>query len=119
MFFLRSNQTVIPVFFLCFAILCFTLAFLPKSYVFPISTFSHSYDSKALRIQVQQPNRLGPPMGGGHSPLLPLLAAVHGAGGVHVVPIGTRPAGRRERQRTTRDRAVHPNANNSFGPSRR
>ncbi len=40
------NQTVIPVFFLCFAILCFILTFLSKFYVFPIPTFSQSCDSK-------------------------------------------------------------------------
>ncbi len=44
-FFLWSNQTVIPMFFLCFAILCFTLTFLSESYVFPISPFSHFCDS--------------------------------------------------------------------------
>ena len=46
MFFLWSNQTIIPVFFLCFVILCFTLTFLSESYVFPIPPFFHSYDSK-------------------------------------------------------------------------
>ncbi len=45
-FFLWSNQMIIPVFFLCFAILCFTLTFLSESYVFPIPPFFHSYDSK-------------------------------------------------------------------------
>lgn len=34
---MRLNQTVIPMFFLCFAFLCFTLIFLLKSYVFFIS----------------------------------------------------------------------------------
>jgi hypothetical protein len=33
-FFLWSNQTVIPIFFLCFVILCFTLIFLSESYFF-------------------------------------------------------------------------------------
>jgi hypothetical protein len=38
-FFMWFNQMVIPVFFLRFAILCFTLTFLSKSYFFPIPTF--------------------------------------------------------------------------------
>jgi hypothetical protein len=49
-FFLWFNQTVIPVFFLCFAILCFKLTFLSKSYIFTISTYSQSYDSKGPLI---------------------------------------------------------------------
>ena len=46
MFFLWFNQTVIPVFFMCFAILCFTFIFLLEFYVFLIPPFIHSYDSK-------------------------------------------------------------------------
>ncbi len=38
-FFLRSNQTTIPVFFLCFAILYFTLQFPSESCAFPIPPF--------------------------------------------------------------------------------
>ena len=38
-FFLWSNQTVIPVFFLYFPILCFTLAFLSESCIFSIPPF--------------------------------------------------------------------------------
>ena len=45
-FFLRLNQTVILIFFLCFTILCFTLVFLLKSYIFPIPPFFYSCDSK-------------------------------------------------------------------------
>lgn len=39
MFFLRTNQTVIHVFFVCFAILCFALILLSKSCVFSIPPF--------------------------------------------------------------------------------
>ena len=45
-FFLRSNQTTIPMFFLCFVIICFTLQFLSKSCVFSILPFFQPYDSK-------------------------------------------------------------------------
>ncbi len=45
-FFLRSNQTTIPIFFLCFAILCFILQFLSESYVFSIPPFFQPCDSK-------------------------------------------------------------------------
>ena len=45
-FFMWSNQTVILMFSLCFAILCFTLTFLSKSHVFLIPTFFQSYDLK-------------------------------------------------------------------------
>ncbi len=45
-FFLRSNQTTIPMVFLCFAILCFTLQFLSESCVFPIPLFFLPCDSK-------------------------------------------------------------------------
>ena len=52
MFFLWSNQTVILMFFMCFAILCFTLTFILKSCVFSISTFFLSCDSKgALELE--------------------------------------------------------------------
>ena len=49
-FFLRFNQTVIHVFFLHFTILCFTLTFLSKSYIFSIPTFSQSCNSKGPYI---------------------------------------------------------------------
>ncbi|RXX53957.1 hypothetical protein DD600_25915, partial [Enterobacter cloacae] len=38
-FFLWSNQTTILMFFLCFAIICFTLTFLLESYVYSIPQF--------------------------------------------------------------------------------
>ena len=54
-FFLRSNQTVISVFFLCFAILCFTLVLISKSYVFSVPTFSQSYQNVCSAISSIQP----------------------------------------------------------------
>ncbi len=54
-FFLWSNQTIILVFFLCFAIFCFTLTFLSEFYVFSISSFFHFYDSNGpLQCQRNQ-----------------------------------------------------------------
>ena len=50
MFFLRSNQTTIHLFFLCFAILYFTLQFLSESCIFSIPLFFSTLRFKGARI---------------------------------------------------------------------
>ncbi len=62
-FFLRSNQMTIPVFFLWFAILCFTLQFLSESCVFLIPLcFSTLWFKGALKVLVRliRPNWSSP-----------------------------------------------------------
>ena len=45
-FFLRSNQMIVPMFFMCFTIPYFTVAFMLELCVFPISLFLLSCDLK-------------------------------------------------------------------------